>query len=197
MDTEDKKRLWFCSDYGIEFESIIKKLNKNGEENYIVSHDKQKRWIDVNEEYKEIARKAEKSGYEIYGVGLEGILAGAIVKNLHSSTNENVSLLEQVNEIVGDRMSLDEQFISAYSLGGTERMKQVADKLKLSTRDVNDVIENILFRNRRSVGIPLETEAEALRKLQASNDKRRSNDFEMLIALDGMLQPNKGEYYRS
>ena len=119
------------------------------------------------------------------------------MKNLHSSTNENVSLLEQVNEIVGDRMSLDEQFISAYSLGGTERMKQVADKLKLSTRDVNDVIENILFRNRRSVGIPLETEAEALRKLQASNDKRRSNDFEMLIALDGMLQPNKGEYYRS
>ena len=192
MNTEDKKRLWFCSDYGIEFESVIKKLNKNGEEICIVSHDKQKNWRDISDENKEKARVAEENGYEIYGVGLNGILTGAVVKNLYHNTG--VSTLEQVNEIVGDRLTLDEQFISAYALGGAEQMVQLSEKMKMNQKDTNTVIENVLFRNRRAIGIPLEKEAETLKQIQSSG--KGKSDYEILVNLDQSLQPHNDEFVR-
>ena len=194
-----KKGLWFCSDYGIEFESIIKKLNRNGEKYYVITHDTRKNWRNLSEESQDRAREAEKSGYKIYGIGFQGNLPGANVTNLHADRNEfgeKVSVLEQVNGIVGDRMTLDEQFIGAYAIGGTDEMKKVAGKLKLSTRDADAVIENVLFRNRRSLGIPLESEAEALRKIQSAENGKRT-DYDILVSLDNILTKDEDEFVRN
>lgn len=189
MYTNDKQRLWFCSDYGLENKSIIKRLNENDEKYYVVTHDKETKWGNITPLFrKKIVRESLK-GNIIYGVGLNGVLPGANIANLDIEVGNNgkaISVLEQVTGIMGKKMSLDEQFVAAYASNGIAGINETAKKLRIGENGAEKITENILIRNHQAIGIPIEKEAELAERINSSMKKTKS-DYETTVAIDDLL----------
>ena len=189
MDTNDKQRLWFCSDYGLENKSIIKRLNENDEKYYVVTHDKETKWGNITPLFrKKIVRELLK-GNIIYGIGLNGVLPGANIANLDIEVGNNgkaISVLEQVTGIMGQKMSLDEQFVAAYASNGIAGINETAKKLRIGENGAEKITENILIRNHQAIGIPIEKEAELAERINSSMKKTKS-DYETTVAIDDLL----------
>ena len=189
MDTNDKQRLWFCSDYGLENKSIIKRLKENDEKYYVVTHDKETKWGNITPLFrKKIVRELLK-GNIIYGIGLNGVLPGANIANLDIEVGNNgkaISVLEQVTGIMGQKMSLDEQFVAAYASNGIAGINETAKKLRIGENGAEKITENILIRNHQAIGIPIEKEAELAERINSSMKKTKS-DYETTVAIDDLL----------
>lgn len=189
MSTKDKQRLWFCSDYGIENKAIIKRLDENNEQYYIVTHDKKSPWNRITPLLQRKIKRESLKGNIIYGVGLDGTIPGANIENLDvelQDNGNNTSALEQVAGIIGIRMSIDEQFIAAYASNGIPGIQETAKKLTISENGAEKITENVLIRNHQAMGITLEQEAEFRRKINNSMQKPKS-DYEKTIAIDTLL----------
>lgn len=192
MDTKNKQRLWFCSDYGIENKEIIKLLDENNETYYIVTHDKEGKWDDITTLLKRRVKRESLKGNIIYGIGLVGTLQGTNIANLAIELQDSgnpISVLEQVTSIIGTRMTLDEQFIAAYVCNGINGINELAKKLELSQKEVENITENILIRNHQAMGVSLEQEAEFARKIDNSMQMPKS-DYERTVAIDTLLNRN-------
>lgn len=116
-------------------------------------------------------------GKAIYGIGLEGTIPGANITNLDVELQENgdkISILEQVNEIIGMKMSLDEQFIASYAKNGMDGVNKTATRLKITKTDAQKITENILIRNHQAIGISLDQEAKLARQINNSKQKVRA-----------------------
>lgn len=189
MVTKDKDRLWFCSDYGIENKAIIKKLTRADERIYIVAHDNGNQWRNLPPLLKRKVIRELMYGKAIYGIGLEGTIPGANITNLDVELQENgdkISILEQVNEIIGMKMSLDEQFIASYAKNGMDGVNKTATRLKITKTDAQKITENILIRNHQAIGISLDQEAKLARQINTSKQKSKS-DHDTIVAIDNWL----------
>lgn len=189
MDTKGKKRLWFCSDYGLENKSIIKKLNESDEKYYIVTHDKETKWENLTPLFQRKIMRESLKGSIIYGIGLNGTLPGTNIANLsfeNEKHGKDISVLEQVLGIIGKRMSLDEQFIAAYVSNGISGVNSIAKKLRLKENEAENIAENILIRNHQAIGISIEREAELAQKVNTSMQKMKT-DYETTVAIDDLL----------
>lgn len=189
MDTNDKQRLWFCSDYGLENKSIIKRLNENDEKYYVVTHDKETKWGNITPFLQRKIMRESLKGNIIYGVGLNGVLPGANIANLDIEVGNNgkaISVLEQVTGIMGQKMSLDEQFVAAYASNGIAGINETAKKLRIGENGAEKITENILIRNHQAIGIPIEKEAELAERINSSMKKTKS-DYETTVAIDDLL----------
>lgn len=187
MDINDKQRLWFCSDYGLENKCIIERLSENAEKYYIVTHDKETKWGNINPFFQRKIMRESLKGSVIYGIGVKGTLPGANISNLDiENDGKAISVLEQVSRIVGKRMSLDEQFIAAYAIDGISGINETAKRLKIDEDGAEKITENILIRNHQAMGISLEQEAELAEKINTSMQKTKS-DYETTVAIDNLL----------
>lgn len=189
MDTNDKQRLWFCSDYGLENKSIIKRLNENDEKYYVVTHDKETKWGNITPLFRKKIVGESLKGNIIYGIGLNGVLPGANIANLDIEVGNNgkaISVLEQVTGIMGQKMSLDEQFVAAYASNGIAGINETAKKLRIGENGAEKITENILIRNHQAIGIPIEKEAELAERINSSMKKTKS-DYETTVAIDDLL----------
>lgn len=187
MDINDKQRLWFCSDYGLENKCIIERLSENEEKYYIVTHDKETKWGNINPFFQRKIMRESLKGSVIYGIGVKGTLPGANISNLDiENDGKAISVLEQVSRIVGKRMSLDEQFIAAYAIDGISGINETAKRLKIDEDGAEKITENILIRNHQAMGISLEQEAELAEKINTSMQKTKS-DYETTVAIDNLL----------
>lgn len=189
MNTNGKQRLWFCSDYGLEYRSIIKKLIENDEKFYIVTHDKETKWRNLTPLFQKKIMRESLKGSIIYGIGLDGSIPGANIANLDvelQDNGNNISALEQATEILGIKMSLDEQFIAAYASNGISGVNFIAKKLRLKENEAENIVENILIRNHQAMGISIEREAELAKKVNTSMQKIKT-DYETTVAIDNLL----------
>ena len=198
MGTNDKQRLWFCSDYGLENKCIIKRLSESEEKYYIVTHDKETKWGNIIPLFQRKIMRESLKGSVIYGIGVNGTLPGANIANLDIESENDVkdiSVLEQVSEIIGKRMSLDEQFIAAYASNGISGINVIAKKLRIGENEAENITENILMRSHQAMGISIEREAELAKKVNASMQKMKT-DYETTVAIDNLLN-SEDELVRS
>lgn len=184
MATNDKHRLWYCSDYGLENKAIIRKLEASDEKYFIVSHDKDTDWERVTPLLKKKIFRESLKGNTIYGIGLRGSLEGTNIKNLN--TTQEISTLQQTAEITGEKLTLDEHFISAFASRGVGGINEIAKKLRINVDGADKITENLVFRNHQAIGIPLQQEAEYAKKINTAMQKK-SSDYETVIAIDNLL----------
>lgn len=192
MDTKEKKRMWFCSDYGIENKYIIKRLNENEEEVFIATHEKEVKWDELNYLQKRRISKCSEKAFIIYGVGITGKEPKTNIVTL--KCDENESALEQVSKIIGIRINLDEQFISAYAKNGIEGIKSIAGMLRMDNNVVENIVENIaeniIIRDEHAKGITLKEQAEMAQRVNSLNNKKQT-DYETIIAIDELFNSNR------
>lgn len=188
MVAENKKRMWFCSDYGLENKQILKRLNENEEEIFIATHEKEIKWDELNYLQKRRIKGSEEKDITIYGVGITGKEPTANIVALNCNKNESV--IKQVSKIIGIRMNLDEQFISAYAQNGTEGIKHIAEILEIDNKAVENIIENIIIRDEYAKGITLKEQAEMVQRVNSLNNKKQT-DYETIVTIDEMLKTNK------
>lgn len=184
----NEKRMWFCSDYGIENKKILEILNKNGEEVFIATHEKETKWDELNYLQKRRIKLSKEQDITIYGIGVNGKEPKSNIVTLNCTKSE--SALEQVSKIIGIRMNLDEQFISAYAKNGKEGIEHIAEILGINNNDVENIIENIIIRNEYAEGITLKEQADMAQKANSLNNKKQT-DYETIIAIDEMFEANR------
>ena len=188
MVAENKKRMWFCSDYGLENKQILKRLNENEEEIFIATHEKEVKWDELNYLQKRRISKCSEKDFIIYGVGITGKEPKTNIVTL--KCDENESALEQVSKIIGIRMDLDEQFISAYAKNGIEGIKSIAGMLRMDNNVVENIAENIIIREEHAKGITLKEQAEMAQRVNSLNNKKQT-DYETIIAIDELFNSNR------
>lgn len=188
MDTKEKKRMWFCSDYGLENKQILKRLNENEEEVFIATHEKEIKWDELNYLQKRRIKESKEKNVTIYGVGVTGKEPKTNIVTL--KCDENESALEQVSKIIGIRMDLDEQFISAYAKNGIEGIKSIAGMLRMDNNVVENIAENIIIRDEHAKGITLKEQAEMAQRVNSLNNKKQT-DYETIIAIDELFNSNR------
>ena len=188
MVAENKKRMWFCSDYGLENKQILKRLNENEEEIFIATHEKEVKWDELNYLQKRSISKCSEKDFIIYGVGITGKEPKTNIVTL--KCDENESALEQASKIIGIRMDLDEQFISAYAKNGIEGIKSIAGMLRMDNNVVENIAENIIIRDEHAKGITLKEQAEMAQRVNSLNNKKQT-DYETIIAIDELFNSNR------
>lgn len=188
MSTKEKNRMWFCSDYGIENKYIIKRLNENEEEVFIATHEKEVKWDELNYLQKRRISECSEKDFIIYGVGITGKEPKTNIVTL--KCDENESALEQVSKIIGIRINLDEQFISAYAKNGIEGIKSIAGMLRMDNNVVENIAENIIIRDEHAKGITLKEQAEMAQRVNSLNNKKQT-DYETIIAIDELFNSNR------
>ncbi len=188
MSTKEKNRMWFCSDYGIENKYIIKRLNENEEEVFIATHEKEVKWDELNYLQKRRISECSEKDFIIYGVGITGKEPKTNIVTL--KCDENESALEQVSKIIGIRINLDEQFISAYAKNGIEGIRSIAGMLRMDNNVVENIAENIIIRDEHAKGITLKEQAEMAQRVNSLNNKKQT-DYETIIAIDELFNSNR------
>ncbi len=162
MEPGYKKRMWICSDYGLENSYIVKRLREAKESVHIVSHDDKTDWNKVLAENPELIKEAEEKDKDIYGIGingelsLEGINCQNLYPELRQSPVDDESVLKQVCNMLGARFTLTEQFVSAYSLRGEEGVRAISDKLGRTAEEARQAVQFWEFQDIMSKGYGIE-----------------------------------------
>lgn len=180
----DKKifepKIWIVPNNDLEAKTIIDMLERNGEEYIVTSQAWGASWENLEPEIKEKIEKAKEDGKEILGVELQGNSKGA--KNIdhhiyyEDDRSNPKSSIEQVAEILGVELTLDEQFISANDKGYIPAMEKLGAELGIPQEDLKEIIANIRMRDREMQGVTLEQEAqaqEAVGRLGEIKEKRK------------------------
>lgn len=162
MEQGYKKRMWICSDYGLENSYIVRKLREAKEPVYIVSHDDKTDWSKVLAENPELINEAKEKSKDIYGIGingelsLEGVNCQNLYPELRQSPIDDESVLKQVCNMLGTRFTLSDQFVSAYSLRGEEGVRAISDKLGRTSEEARQAVQFWEFRDMMSKGYGIE-----------------------------------------
>lgn len=172
-------RLWVCPNNDLEAKTIIEMLEREGEKYLVTGQTWGASWEKLEEEIKKELKEALENGTEVYGIELQGNSNGAINIDHHIYGEDDrrnpKSSIEQVADILGKELTLDEQFVSANDKGYIPAMEELGEKLKINPKDLKEIIANIRMRDRETQGITSEQEAqaeEAIKKLGELKEKR-------------------------
>lgn len=172
-------RLWVCPNNDLEAKTIIEMLEREGEKYLVTGQTWGASWEKLEEEIKKELKEALENGTEVYGIELQGNSNGAINIDHHIYGEDDrrnpKSSIEQVADILGKELTLDEQFVSANDKGYIPAMEELGEKLKINPQDIKEIIANIRMRDRETQGITSKQEAqaeEAIKKLGELKEKR-------------------------
>lgn len=172
-------RLWVCPNNDLEAKTIIEMLEREGEKYLVTGQTWGASWEKLEEEIKKELKEALENGTEVYGIELQGNSNGAINIDHHiygeDDRRNQKSSIEQVADILGKELTLDEQFVSANDKGYIPAMEELGEKLKIDPQDIKEIIANIRMRDRETQGITSKQEAqaeEAIKKLGELKEKR-------------------------
>ena len=119
----------------------------------------------------------------LYGVELSGESGGAINIDHHNERSTEKASIEQVADILGIELSLDEQFVAANDRGFIPEMEKLGTELEISEEDVSTIIANIRMRDRQMQGITVEHEAQAEKAIEKLGELSEKQDY---ILIDGL-----------
>ena len=175
----EEKRLWVVPNNDLEAQAIIGLLKRNEEDVLITGQNWGASWDKLEQKIKEIVESYKEQGKQVYGVELQGDSNGAINVDHHiygeDDRSNPKSSIEQVAEILGVGLTLDEQFVSANDKGYIPAMEKLGAELGISGEDLQEIIANIRMRDREMQGVTPEQEAqaqEAVEKLGEIAEKR-------------------------
>lgn len=179
-------RIWIIPNNDLEAKAIIEMLEREGEEYLITGQALGASWDNLEEEIKEKIVEARKKGITIYGVELQGKEEGTINIDHHIYGDDDrsnpKSSLEQVSEVLGVELSIDERFISANDKGYIPEMERLGRELGISEEDLQEIISNIRMRDRQMQGVTTEQEEqaeEAVNDLGEITERRRYISIEL------------------
>ena len=131
-------------------------------------------WSGLEPEIKKEIEEYKNKGYQIYGVELQGSAPEGTVNIDHhrydgdDRSNEKSSL-EQVSELIGYKLSLFEEFVSANDKGFIPAMLALAKNKNLNKKETEKLIEKVRLQDRAAQGITPEQEdiaEEAIKKAE-------------------------------
>lgn len=174
-----ENRLWVTPNNDLEAKTIVEMLQREGEDFLVTGQAWGASWEKLEEELKAKIEEAKREQKTVYGVELQGDSNGAINVDHHTYGEDDrsnpKSSIEQVAEILGVELTLDEQFVSANDKGYIPAMEKLGAELGLSAEDLQEIIANIRMRDREMQGVTPEQEAqaqEAVEKLGEIAEKR-------------------------
>lgn len=173
------KRVWVTPKNDLEAKTIVEMLVREGENFLVTGQAWGASWDNLEEHIKVWIEKANQNGEIVYGVELQGNSNGAVNVDHHSygedDRSNSSSSLEQVAEILGVELTLDERFVAANDKGYIPAMERLGKELGINEEDLQQIIANIRMRDREMQGVTLEQEAqaqEAVEKLGELKEKR-------------------------
>lgn len=173
------KRLWIVPNNDLEAKAILEMLEREKEDFLVTGQQWGASWESLEEDLKAKIEEAKVAQREVYGVELQGNSNGAINVDHHTygvdDRSNQKSSIEQVAEILGIELSIDEKFIAANDKGYIPAMENLGEELGIDKKDLQEIISNIRMRDRQTQGITLEQEAqaqEAVEKLGSLNEKQ-------------------------
>ena len=179
MDFKMENRLWVTPNNDLEAKTIVEMLQREGEDFLVTGQAWGASWEKLEEELKAKIEEAKREQKTVYGVELQGDPNGAINVDHHTYGEDDrsnpKSSIEQVAEILGVELTLDEKFVSANDKGYIPAMEKLGAELGLSVEDLKEIIANIRMRDREMQGVTPEQEAqaqEAVEKLGEIAEKR-------------------------
>ncbi len=182
---EKNNRLWVTPNNDLEAKTIVEMLEKNEEEYLVTGQAWGASWEKLEEELKEKVEKAKQNGKSVYGVELQGDSNGAINIDHHiygeDDRSKPESSIEQVADILGVELTLDEQFVSANDKGYIPAMQELGANLGIEEKDLQEIIENIRMRDREMQGVTPEQEAQAQEAVEKLGDLSEKREY---IAMD-------------
>lgn len=128
-------------------------------------------WDGLEPEIKKQIEEYKNKNYKIYGVELQGVAPeGAVNIDHHrydgdDRSNEKSSL-EQVSELIGYKLSLFEEFVSANDKGFIPAMLALAKNKNLNKKETQKLIEKVRLQDRAAQGITPEQERIAEKAIQ-------------------------------
>ncbi|MEG0873440.1 MAG: hypothetical protein RSG48_05775 [Clostridia bacterium] len=168
-------RLWIMPNNDLEAKTIIEMLKKAGENVLSTLQAWGASWEGLEDNIK--ARIKEEilnnENIKIYGIELQGE-APDNAKNIdhhvydEEDRSNNKSSIEQVADLLGVKLTIDEMFVAENDKGHISAMKALGAKLGMNEEEINSIIDNIRRRDRETQGITKEQEAnaqEAINKL--------------------------------
>lgn len=160
-----ENRLWVTPNNDLEAKTIVEMLQREGEDFLVTGQAWGASWEKLEEELKAKIEEAKREQKTVYGVELQGDSNGAINVDHHTYGEDDrsnpKSSIEQVAEILGVELTLDEQFVSANDKGYIPAMEKLGAELGLSAEDLQEIIANIRMRDREMQGVTPEQEAQA------------------------------------
>ncbi len=131
----------------------------------------QERMAITSEMISGITSQAQERGVTIYGVELKGDSRGAVNVDHHiygedDRSNPKASI-EQVAEIIGHELELEELFIAANDTGFIPGMEKLGEELGMRGEDIEGVIKSVRMKDRAAQGVTKEQEIEAEKAIEA------------------------------
>lgn len=160
-----ENRLWVTPNNDLEAKTIVEMLQREGENFLVTGQAWGASWENLEEKIKRAVEEAKKEHKEVYGVELSGDSEGAINVDHHvygeDDRSNPLSSIEQVAKILGVKLTLDEQFVSANDKGYIPAMQKLGAELGISEEELQEIIANIRMRDREMQGVTIEQEAQA------------------------------------
>lgn len=167
---EKGKRLWVFSGSDLETVEIQKLLEHENENCLTVSTIQNIPFKSVPFQVQALLRRNSTEN-DIYVLGI----SDSPYKELNSDTNQ--SKLEQVADILGKTLTIDQQFISAYVKHADQGIHDFASLLEISNNQEEEIIKDIKRRDRQAQGITIQEEAKAVEAIKSAKEK---GDFTFL-----------------
>ena len=180
-DLEKVERIWVSPNNDLEAKTIIELLQRNGEEYLVTGQAWGASWEQLEEEIKAKIEEAKQRGQDVYGIELQGNPEGVINVDHHiygeDDRSNPKSSIEQVANILGVELSLDEQFVSANDKGYIPAMEKLGSELGIKREDLQEIIANIRMRDRQMQGVTMEQEAQAQEAVEELGDLSEKRDY--------------------
>lgn len=174
-------RLWVTPSNDLEAKTIVEMLQREGEDYLVTGQAWGASWDNLEEELKEKIEEAKKEQKAVYGVELQGDSNGAINVDHHTYGEDDrsnpKSSIEQVAEIVGVELTLDEQFVSANDKGYIPAMEKLGTELGIGSEDLQEIIANIRMRDRKMQGVTIEQEEQAQEAVEQLGEIAEKRDY--------------------
>lgn len=91
--------------------------------------------------------------------------------------SNTASSIEQVANILGVELSLEEQFVSANDKGFIPKMEKLGEELGMDSEEIQMVISNIRMKDRLAQGITMEQEEQAQMAVKSLGDLSEKRDY--------------------
>ena len=180
-DLEKVERIWVSPNNDLEAKTIIELLQRNGEEYLVTGQAWGASLEQLEEEIKAKIEEAKQRGQDVYGIELQGNPEGVINVDHHiygeDDRSNPKSSIEQVANILGVELSLDEQFVSANDKGYIPAMEKLGSELGIKREDLQEIIANIRMRDRQMQGVTMEQEAQAQEAVEELGDLSEKRDY--------------------
>lgn len=179
----ENNKLWIVPNNDLEAKTIIELLERSGEKYFVTGQAWGASWEKLEEEILEEIEEAKKAGLTIYGVELQGDSKGGINIDHHiygeDDRSNSKSSIEQVADILGTDLTLDELFVAANDKGYIPAMESLGKELDISQEDLQEIIANIRMRDRQMQGVTVEQEFQAQEAVEMLGDLSDKRDIIM------------------